>query len=200
MKKEHPPFQSAPASVIATHWAVIIAILAFSAGAGMSWLILQERHSMPPPPQPPAFPTQTTGPAAGSSNSATPDVSQMSPAEAALTLGNWNYDHQGWQKAIDAYQRAISLGMDNADIRTDLGNALRFSGDPKKALEQYQAARRLNPQHEISLCNMATLYAQVLNDPASAVATWTEYLRLFPNGEKAAVAKQFIATESLKLP
>lgn len=90
--------------------------------------------------------------------------------------------------------------MDNADVRTDLGNALRFSGDPKKALEQYQTARKLNPQHENSLCNMATLYAQVLNDPAGAVAAWNEYLRLFPNGEKTAVARQFVATESLKLP
>jgi tetratricopeptide (TPR) repeat protein len=124
----------------------------------------------------------------------------MSPAEAALALGNWNYDHQGWQKAVELYQRAISLGMDNADVRTDLGNALRFSGEPKKALEQYRAARKLNLQHENSLCNMATLYAQVLNDPASAVAAWNEYLRLFPNGEKTAVAKQFIAEESLKLP
>ncbi|MCX6969166.1 MAG: tetratricopeptide repeat protein [Verrucomicrobia bacterium] len=189
-----------PTSVIATHWAVIIAILAFSAGSGMSWLILQERHSKPTGSQPPAFPTQTTGPAAGGSSFAAPDVSQMSPAEAALALGNWNYDHQGWQRAIESYQRAISLGMESADVRTDLGNALRFSGEPEKALEQYQAARRLNPQHENSLCNMATLYAQVLNDPASAVAAWNEYLRLFPNGEKSAVARQFVATESQKLP
>lgn len=197
MGEKHPP--NPPTSVVATHWAVIIAIVSFSAGAGISWLILQERHSKPPIPQPPAFATQTTGPASGSSSLA-PDVSQMSPAEAALALGNWNYDHQGWQKAVELYQRAISLGLDNADVRTDLGNALRFSGEPKKALEQYQTARKLNPQHEISLCNMATIYAQVLNDPASAVAAWNEYLRLFPNGEKTAVAKQFIATESLKLP
>jgi len=187
-------------SVIATHWAVIIAVLAFSAGSGMSWLILQERHSKASAPLPPAFLTQTTGPAAGGSGFAAPDVSQMSPAEAALALGNWNYDHQGWQQAIAAYQRAVSLGMDNADVRTDLGNALRFSGEPKKALEQYQTARKLNPQHENSLCNMATLYAQVLNDPASAVAAWNEYLLLFPNGEKAAAARQFVATESQKLP
>ncbi len=198
MRDKHPP---APAtSVIATHWAVIIAIVSFSAGAGMSWLILQEQHPKPMAPLPPAFPTQSTGPTAGSSNLVAPDVSQMSPAEAALALGNWHYDHHGWQKAVELYQRAISLGMDTADVRTDLGNALRFSGDPKKALEQYQAARKLNPQHEISLCNMATLYAQVLNDPASAVATWNDYLRLFPNGEKTAIAKQFITSESLKLP
>jgi len=90
--------------------------------------------------------------------------------------------------------------MDNADVRTDLGNALRFSGEPQKALEQYQTARRENPQHENSLCNMATLYAQVLNDPGNAVTAWREYLRLFPNGAKASAAKEFLAAESLKEP
>ena len=198
MKDERPPVQST--SVIALHWAVIIAIVAFCAGAGMSWLILRERYSKPPIQQPPTFLAQPAGPSAGNSESAPPDVSQLSPADAALALGNWNYDRKAWQKAIEAYQRTISLGLDNADVRTDLGNALRFSGEPKKALEQYQTARRLNPQHENSLCNTATLYAQVLNDPGNAVAAWKEYLLLFPNGEKASVARQVIATESQKLP
>ena len=200
MKDNRPPLPSAPTSVIATHWAVIIAIVAFSAGAGMSWLILREGYSKTTDRQPPTFVTQTAGPTVSNPDSATPDVSQMAPAEAELALGNWNYDRKAWQKAIDAYQHAISLGLDNADVRTDLGNALRFSGEPKKALEQYQIARRQNPQHENSLCNMATLYSQVLNDPGNAVAAWREYLRLFPNGEKASVARQVIASESQKLP
>jgi len=200
MKDERPPVKAAPTSVIATHWAAIIAIAAFSAGAGMSWLILREGHSITAAQQPPTFVTQTAGPSAGNSEQTPPDLSQLAPAEAALALGNWNYDHKAWQKAVEAYQRAISLGLDNADVRTDLGNALRFSGEPKKALEQYQTARRQNPQHENSLCNMAALYSQVLNDPGNAVTAWREYLRLFPDGEKASVARQFVATESQKAP
>ena len=186
-------------SVIPTQWAIIIAVVAFSAGTAVSWLILHAPHSKSA--QPPTYFTQPpSGPVGGNSESIPPDVSQMSPAEAALTLGNWNYDRKAWQKAIEDYQRAISLGMDNADVRTDLGNALRFSGEPQKALEQYQTARRENPQHENSLCNMATLYAQVLNDSGNAVTAWREYLRLFPNGEKASAAKEFLAAESLKMP
>ena len=200
MKDEHPPVRSASTSVIATHWAVILAIVAFSAGAGISWLIFSGGHSKTAAQQLPTFVTQTAGPTGSNPDSAPPDVSQLPPAEAALALGNWNYDKNAWQKAIDAYQRTISLGLDNADVRTDLGNALRFSGEPRKALEQYQTARKQNPQHENSLCNMAVLYAQVLNDPGNAVASWREYLRLFPNGEKASVARQVIATESQKLP
>ena len=201
MKNERPPLPPAPTSVIATHWAAIIAIVAFCAGAGMSWLILNDAHLKTAAQQPPSFVTQqAAGQGARNPDSVPPDVSQLPPAEAALALGNWDYDHKAWQKAIDGYQRAISLGLDNADVRTDLGNALRFSGEPQKALAQYQSARKLNPQHENSLCNMAALYAQVLNDPANAVAAWREYLRLFPDGEKASVAKQAISSESQKLP
>jgi len=200
MRREQQPVPSTSTSMIATHWAVIIAIVAFCVGAGMSWLFLSAGHSITAPQQPPTYLTQTAGPSEGNSEHTAPDLSQMSPAEGALSLGNWNYDHKAWQQAIDAYQHTISLGLDNADVRTDLGNAFRFSGEPQKALGQYQAARKLNPQHENSLCNMAALYSQVLNDPVNAVAVWREYLRLFPNGEKASVAKQVIASESQKLP
>ena len=200
MKDEHPPVRSLRQSRNVAVSLVIIAIAAFSAGAGISRLVFSEAHSKTAAQQPPTYVTQTAGPGGGNSDSAPPDVSQLTPAEAALALGNWNYDNTAWQKAIDAYQRTISLGLDNADVRTDLANALRFSGEPRKALEQYQTARKQNPQHENSLCNMAVLYAQVLNDPGNAVASWREYLRLFPNGEKASVARQVIATESQKLP
>jgi tetratricopeptide (TPR) repeat protein len=125
-----------------------------------------------------------------------PDVSHLPPAQAALTLGNWNYDHQNWPQAIEQYQRAIAAGMDTADVRTDLGNAYRFSDEPKKALEQYQTARKLNPLHENSLINTATLYTEVLHDRANAGAAWREYLQRFPNGENAATARKFLLDET----
>jgi len=37
MSREIPPIKST--SVIATQWAILIAIVAFSAGTGLSWLI-----------------------------------------------------------------------------------------------------------------------------------------------------------------
>jgi len=200
MKEQRPPFKPSPASTIATQWAIIIAIVAFSAGIGISWVIFHDQHPAATAAQPPAFPATVPGPAGGNADAFPPDVSQMSPGEASLALGNWYYDHEAWGKAIEAYGRAISLGLDTPDVRTDLGNALRFSGEPQKALEQYQTARKQNPHHENSLCNMATLYAQVLKNPVNADTAWREYLRLFPNGGKAAAAKQFIATESQNLP
>jgi len=180
---------------------LIVAAVAFCAGAGTTWLVLNQRgenHAKQPPTYLISQPANSAAiPAAGSPVPAAPsmnppDVSQLSPGEAAVTLGNFYYDEKNWAKAIEYYQRAISLGTDNADVRTDLGNALRFTGAPQKALEQYQIARNKNPSHENSLYNLATLYSQELHDPVNAMITMKDYLRLFPNGDKASIAKQFI--------
>ncbi|MEI8341397.1 MAG: tetratricopeptide repeat protein [Verrucomicrobiota bacterium] len=170
---------------------IIVAIVAFCAGAGLTWLVLNQR-GLNYATQPPTYIISQTAAPAAVPPAIPPDVSQLSPGEAAVTLGNASYDEKNWAGAIANYQRAISLGTDTDDIRTDLGNALRFSGAPQKALEQYQLAQRMDQTHENSLYNMATLYAQELHDPASAARTMQDYLRRFPNGDKASIARQFI--------
>lgn len=77
----------------------------------------------------------------------------QAPAQAERTLGNFYYDHQNWPAAIRSYQAAIQQGSDDADIRTDLGNAYRFSQGPDDALVQYQLAQKMNSAHEFSLFN-----------------------------------------------
>lgn len=123
-----------------------------------------------------------------------PSLTQgMAPAQTALTHGNWYYDHEQWSLAIEHYRAAITQGIDNPDVRTDLGNALRFKGEPQKALEQYQLAQKQNPRHEFSLFNQGALYATDLKQPAKGVAIWREYLQRFPSGRSATHARQLIA-------
>jgi tetratricopeptide (TPR) repeat protein len=117
----------------------------------------------------------------------------MPPPQAALALGNWYFDHQNWKKAIDKYESAIKLGIDNADIRTDLGSAYRFSGNAKKALEEYERAHKMNPRHENSLFNQGAVYVLMLKQPQKGVDIWKEYLKEFPHGESAENAKKLIA-------
>jgi len=172
---------------------LIVAGVAFCAGAGVSWLALNQWGAgNQTVKQTPTYVISQTTATGETPPMPPPDVSQQSPGQAAVTLGNWNYDQKNWAKAVEYYQRAISVGTDTADVRTDLGNALRFTGDPRKALEEYQAAQRKDPQHENSLYNMATLYAAELHDPASATKAMQEYLSRFPNGDKASIAKQFL--------
>lgn len=117
----------------------------------------------------------------------------QSPVQADRTLGNFYYDHQNWPQAIQHYESAIQQGSDDADIRTDLGNAYRFTGRTSDALAQYERAQMMNPGHEFSLFNQGGLYLEVLHQPDKAVERWQEYLVRFPNGANVQAARQLIA-------
>lgn len=125
-----------------------------------------------------------------------PDIVLGLPAnKLALNLGNWSYDHKNYTAAAAYYQQAISRGIDNADVRTDLGNAVRIAGDPAAALKQYQLAHAKSPSHENSLFNQGVCYLQ-LGNTKSAVAVWQQYLRQFPHGEHTDVARDLITQSS----
>ena len=115
------------------------------------------------------------------------------PAQAARTLGNFYYDHRNWPEAIRLYQAAIKQGADDANTRTDLGNAYRFSQRPDDALVQYQLAQEMDPAHEFSLFNQGGLYLEDLHQPQKAIAAWRDYLRRFPTGQAVASARQLLA-------
>jgi Tfp pilus assembly protein PilF len=164
----------------------LLILAAFLLGAGGMWLIMRSSSNGRPgkPPVGRLAPSPATEP---------PDVSQLAPAEAQRILGNWNYDRHDWARAIEHYQEAITDGADNPDVRTDLGNCFRFIGEPQKALEQYQIAQSEDPMHENSLFNQAGLYAEVLHDDQRALATAREFLKRFPQSDRAAAATQLIS-------
>ncbi len=115
------------------------------------------------------------------------------PPSEPVEAGNWYYDHQRWPEAIAAYEKALSAGLDNPDVRTDLGNCYRFTNRPDAALEQYQLAQKQDPSHEHSLYNQAGLYAEVLHDPVKASEVAHEFVRRFPNSTSAKTAEKYFA-------
>jgi tetratricopeptide repeat protein len=172
---------------------VFLGIIAFSTGGILVWLVLSNTAA---PDSEAKFNPRNAGtgapmddqtsiiPSTGTStipeHQFEPDVSRLPPQMAAVTLGNWSFDHKVWSKAIEQYEKAISLGLDNPDIRTDLGSAYRFSGKINEALNQYEQAHRQNPQHENSLFNLASLYLQNLNQPAKATELLEDFKARFP--------------------
>jgi len=167
---------------------VVTVVVSAAMGAALTWLIMSQRSTSQVRPISSA-PATSTGPIIN----ATPDVSGMSSAKAAVTLGNFAYDHQRWPEAIRQYQIAIANGVDTADVHTDLGNAFRFSEQPEKALEQYTIAQRINPQHENSLFNQITLFTEALNEPARAIPICEEFIRRFPASEKVPAVQEQLA-------
>lgn len=175
-----------PSSLLSELHVPLLILAAFFLGAGGMWLIM--RSSAPGRPGTPPVERLPPSPA-----TEPPDVSQLPPANAAKILGDWNYDRHNWAHAIEHYQEAIGAGADNPDVHTDLGNCFRFIGEPRKALEQYQIAQTENPMHENSLFNQAGLYAEVLHDDQRALATAREFLKRFPQSDRATTAEQLIS-------
>ena len=157
-------------------------VLSAAVGAGVMWLIMSQRSASVERPKSFVSPS-------AAQNQDIP-VSGLSPADAAVVRGNQAYDHQQWADAIREYQDAIAKGRDNPDVRTDLGNALRFSGQPEKALEQYTIAQRQNPQHENSLFNQIGLFIEVMHNPIRAIPVCEEFIRRFPASDKTPRVKE----------
>jgi len=181
-----PPPAGSGSSLLPT---LLVGLIGLLIGGTGTYLVLAPRLR---PATPPAG---AAAPAADPSAHLPPPAltAGQSPAQAARTLGNFHYDHQNWPLAIQHYETAIRQGSDDADIRTDLGNAYRFTGRAEEALHQYQAAQKMNPAHEFSLFNQGGLYLELFRDPAKAIAAWQDYLARFPNGRSAAAARQLLA-------
>ena len=160
-------------------------VLSAAVGAGITFLIMSQRASTEPRPTAPAR--------AAGARGVMPNVSGLSDGDAAVRRGNNAYDHQRWAEAVREYQHAIATGEDTPDVRTDLGNAFRFSGEAGKALEQYKIARTMDPQHENSLFNEITLFNEMLHDHAGAVPLCEEFIRRFPMSDKIPVVQQQLA-------
>lgn len=120
----------------------------------------------------------------------------LAPGDAARALGNWYEDHKQWVQAVAAYTQALTLGLDNPDLRTDLGVAYYEAGQPQNALAQYQAAQAQNPRHENSLFNQGSVYA-VTGEVPRALGIWRTYIKRFPQGQHVADARQLITQISL---
>ncbi|MGI8431813.1 MAG: tetratricopeptide repeat protein [Chthoniobacterales bacterium] len=177
-----------------SRWSLpLFLLVAFVLGVGTTWLLL--RPASAPAPVIQNFLPPTSGPATASAGFAAgeaqaPDVSTLPKAEGERVLANWNYDRQNWAHAIEHYERAIAGGIDNPDVRTDLGNCYRFLGQPEKALAQYQLAQTQNPQHENSLFNQISLFSDLLNDKNRAAAAARDFITRFPLSPQAAKARQ----------
>jgi tetratricopeptide (TPR) repeat protein len=146
---------------------VLVGAIAFVIGAILTWAILSQLSASSPP-------------TSLRQNDVLPDVSAFTPSQGAVTLGNWYFDHHDWAKATEQYRKALSLGLDNADVRSDLGSALRYNNQPEAAAAEYEIAQQENPGHENSLFNLATLYLQSLNQRERAVALLEQFKTRFP--------------------
>ncbi|MGD1146359.1 MAG: tetratricopeptide repeat protein [Thermoanaerobaculaceae bacterium] len=133
-------------------------------------------------PGAPALSGQPARPPEGGRTAATANprlIEQVHELEALLAkdpnnydhlvqMGNTQYDLNDFVKATHFYERARSIKDDSSDVMTDLGVCYKESGKPQKALELFDKAADLHPDHWQSRYNAAVVRLFELNDAAGA--------------------------------
>ena len=99
---------------------------------------------------------------------------------AWIKLGNVFMDTQQYNKAIDAYQKALEINPDITNVRVDMGTCYRRIGRPDKAIEEYKKAIAKDPTHPNAHRNMGIVLGFDLGQKDQAIKELQEYLRLFP--------------------
>jgi cytochrome c-type biogenesis protein CcmH/NrfG len=97
-----------------------------------------------------------------------------------IQLGNLYFDSDLPEKAIAAYEKALALNPNNADVLTDQGVMYRRSGKFDKAIQCFDKAVGVNPKHEIARFNKGIVLMHDLNNPKGAIQAWEELLAVNP--------------------
>ena len=63
---------------------------------------------------------------------------------------------------------------------TDLGIMYRRTGQPRKAVEAFDKAAKINPRHETALYDKGIVLMHDLNDVPGAIKAWEELLKRNP--------------------
>ncbi len=91
-----------------------------------------------------------------------------------VQLGNAAYDAEDSRLAVDAYERAIKIKGDDANVLTDLGVSYRNLGDPDRAIAMFDRALKNSPNHWQAKFNKAVVVGIEKGDPAKAKALLAE--------------------------
>lgn len=101
-------------------------------------------------------------------------------AEAVLRLANANFDIQNWSRAKELYIQYLKLQPAHPDVLTDLGIVYRSLREPDRALELFDQAQKLAPQHWQSLFNKVLVLAFDQQKQAEADQALGELQKLQP--------------------
>jgi cytochrome c-type biogenesis protein CcmH/NrfG len=110
------------------------------------------------------------------------DIVRQHPQEyeAWVSLGHKYFDSHQHQKAISAYDHALSLNNSDPDIWTDMGIMYRREQQPEKAIESFHEALNRQPDHLIALFNTGLVKLTDLHDVDGAIEAWEKAVELNP--------------------
>jgi len=113
--------------------------------------------------------------------------------DTIVKVANLYYDGRQFPDATKYYQLAVKAQPKNADLLTDLGTSLWYTGDADGAIAEFQKALKYRPDHPGTLFNLGVVRWQGKMDPKGAVQAWEELLQRNPNYPQRQQIEQYIA-------
>jgi len=104
---------------------------------------------------------------------------------AWVALGNSYFNSKQPQLAIEAYDRALALEPNDANVLTDQGTMYRWLSMYEQAIANFKKASAIDPSHLNSVFNTWVVARQDLQDLDEAKKAIERYLEIAPNGPKA---------------
>ena len=101
--------------------------------------------------------------------------------DTIVNVANLYYDAHQYPEAVKYYQLAAKSQPENADLLTDLGTSLWYTGDADGAIAEFQKALKYKPDHPGTLFNLGVVRWQGKMDPKGAVQAWEQLLQRNPN-------------------
>lgn len=113
-------------------------------------------------------------------------------AEVQKAAPNAGVDKTIWARAADYYGRAWAVQATDPAVGTDMSIARFYSADTAGAIAGIEEVRKKSPKFAPAAFNAGIFYKAVGNNP-KAIASFNDYLKLEPNGDQAAAAKNLLA-------
>jgi len=117
--------------------------------------------------------------------------SKPNDPELLAKLGYIYYLTQNYREASTYYKRSVDL-KDAVVVRTELGRAYYYAGDPDSALAEFEKVLKGDPDNANALFNVGMVKWQSKSDVDGAVAAWQEILTKNPNHPRRAEVEQLI--------
>ena len=113
--------------------------------------------------------------------------------DTLVQVANLYYDGRQYPEAIKYYHLAVRIQPTNADLLTDLGTSLWYTGDADGAIAEFETALKYRPDHPGTLFNLGVVRWQGKLDPKGAIDAWQELLQRNPNYPQKQEVEEYIA-------
>jgi Tfp pilus assembly protein PilF len=113
--------------------------------------------------------------------------------DTVIKVANLYYDGRQYADAVEYYQLAAKSQPQNADLLTDLGTSIWYTGDADGAIAEFQRALKYQPYHPGTLFNLGIVRWQGKSDPKGAIEAWEQLLEKNPNYPEKQQLQEYIA-------